>query len=258
MPGHETTSTMRAGVRRCRARCRPAPRGRAGSAASATHGSTRFWSLVVRSVPLPCDRASARHGAHLLARDVAERQLHDDGAVARLALRPRVGAPPVLEARARRGARPRGGAAGRRHAIRRRRCSRTSARSSSPRSASTRCDLGLDRARNLSRPILLDDVLHARPVAVLALAVAVLDAHDRLAPDEEVVGGDEVARSASRGTAARRVRRRPTPRSRARRRAPWRRGRCRSRAPARSRAGQPSTAILNFRGSVRLSGLKRK
>src|SRR5204862_324997 len=54
-------------------------------------------------------------------------------------------------------------------------------------------DLALDRGAELLEPHALHEVLHARLVTVLALAEAVLDADDRLAPDEQVLRRDEVA-----------------------------------------------------------------
>src|SRR5262249_50307801 len=52
-------------------------------------------------------------------------------------------------------------------------------------------DLVLHERAELVESQLLDDVLHACPAAVGALAMAVLHAHDRLAPHPHVLGGDE-------------------------------------------------------------------
>src|SRR5439155_24482745 len=127
----------------------------------------------------------------LLAVDVAERELHDRAAVPRLLLRPGVRTLPVLEP----GQRRRGGAGcpwNRRKTMRRHELPHVRPQLLAPLGGDA-LDLGRDGRAELLEAHLFHEVLHARLVAVLALPVTVLDADDRLAPDEEVLGGHEVA-----------------------------------------------------------------
>src|SRR5262249_18406274 len=123
---------------------------------------------------------------------VAQRWLDERRRAALLAVRARVGPAPVIEPRLRRNRlrqrigtdRPHDGV--RLHVLAHLGAQLVAALGVDP------TDLLLDQAAEAVDPDLLDDVLHPRATAILALDVAVLDTDDRLAPDEQVVGRNEV------------------------------------------------------------------
>src|SRR5262249_52700063 len=142
--------------------------------------------------PVPEFVGQARHAAHLLARDVAQRQLDERSREALLALRANVGPAPVIEARPRRdGPRQRVGSDRPRAGVGLHVLADLAAELATALGVDAP-DLVLDQPAEAVDPELLDDVLHPRATAILALAVTVLDADDRLAPDQQVVGRNEV------------------------------------------------------------------
>src|SRR5262249_29172206 len=103
-----------------------------------------------------------------------------------------VGAPPVLEAGPRgRGWRARARGDGRRHRVRGQLLAHLGAQLLTALGVDPP-DLLLDPAAEAVEPELLYDALHCPPAAVLPLPMAVLHADDRLAPDEHIVGRNEV------------------------------------------------------------------
>src|SRR5262249_56297404 len=115
---------------------------------------------------------------------VGERELHERGGVALLSLSAHVGAMPVVESLARARCRLRRDRR-RRHAMTRYPLANLGTEFRAAFGVHPP-DLGLDQAPEAVEPELLHDVLHARPAAVLPLPVAMLHAHDGLAPHADV------------------------------------------------------------------------